>query len=336
MSVSAAKDRSPSAFLLRWLPGPIITILALLLLSRLVDWQQFIVAITSIPVGIIFLTVVFYLVSLILRSLAWRLLLQRKVSSIQTVITLSEGYFFNNLLPFRIGELARGYLMGRRSGLGLFRVLSTIVVERSYDLLIAAGIFLAAIPLALKLKWAEPAAMLLLAVIGAALIALFLIAQKRDWVEEKAVNIGMRWPGINRWVSPKIHSLLDGFSVLTRVELFAGSLALLLSSWSLAIIRDWILIRCFVPTAPIWWAALGISAANIAGAIPSVMGALGTFELGGTGALTLVGMPGEAALAYLLVVHVIHLSISTCLGAYGLSQEGQTLTSLYAEIRRSR
>ncbi len=83
-------------------------------------------------------------------------------------------------------------------------------------------------------------------------------------------------------------------------------------------------------------AALGVSAANIAGAVPSVMGALGTYELGGTGALTLVGMSGEAALAYLLIEHVIHLAISTGIGAYGLSQEGQTLASLYADIRHSR
>ena len=185
MRLIAAEDRRSSGVLLRWLPGLIITILALLLLSRLVDWQQFVVSLTSIPLGMIFLTVVFYLVSLILRSLAWQLLLQRKATPIQTVITLSEGYFFNNLLPFRIGELARGYLMGRRSGLGLFRVLSTIVVERSYDLVIAAGFFLATIPLALKLKWAEPVAILLLAVIGAALLALFFIAQKRAWVEQK-------------------------------------------------------------------------------------------------------------------------------------------------------
>lgn len=152
MRLNAAEDRGSSGVLLRWILGSINTILALFLLSRLVDWQQFVVSITSIPLGIIFLTVVFYLVSLILRSLAWRLLLQRKATPIQTVITLSEGYFFNNLLPFIIGELARGNLMGRRSGLGLLRVLSTIVVERSYDLVIAAGFFLARIPLALGLS----------------------------------------------------------------------------------------------------------------------------------------------------------------------------------------
>ena len=73
-------------------------------------------------------------------------------------MTLNEGYFFNNILPFRMGELARAFLMGRRSRLGMFYVLSTIVVERSYDLVIAASLLLLTLPLALKLEWARPIA----------------------------------------------------------------------------------------------------------------------------------------------------------------------------------
>jgi glycosyltransferase 2 family protein len=321
--------------LLRWLPGLLITSLALVLLFRIIDWDQFIASLAAIPVGVIFLTIALYLVSIIFRSLAWQLLLQRKVTLSQAFLTLNEGYFFNNVLPFRIGEVARAFLMGRRSRLGLFHVLSTIMVERFYDLAIAAGLLLATLPFALKLDWARPVALIVLAVIAIALLLLFLAARNRDWVESRAVLIGGRWRWFNRWVLPQIHSVLDGFSVLTRVEFFAGSLALLLACWFTAVLRDWVLIRIFVPTAPLWWAALGLGAANMVGAVPSVMGALGTFELGGTGALTLVGMPGEAALAYLLLVHVAHLIISTLIGAYGLSQEGQTLSSLYADIRHS-
>ncbi|MBE0699911.1 MAG: flippase-like domain-containing protein [Anaerolineaceae bacterium] len=337
MSSPAARERrSVFRTLLRWLPGLLITSLALVLLFRMIDWEQFTVSLAAIPVWVILLTIALYFVSIIFRSLAWQFLLQRKVTLAQAFLTLNEGYFFNNVLPFRIGELARAFLMGRRSHLGLFNVLSTIMVERFYDLAIAAGLLLATLPFALKLDWARPVASIILAAIVTALLMLFFAARKRDWVESHAVLIGGRWGWFNRWVLPQIHSVLDGFSVLTRVEFFAGSLALLLGSWFTAVLRDWVLIRIFVPAAPLWWAALGLGAANMVGAVPSVMGALGTFELGGTGALTLVGMPGEAALAYLLLVHVIHLIISTLIGAYGLSQEGQTLSSLYADIRHSR
>jgi len=322
--------------LIRWLPGIILTTLAIWVLTRIVRWEDFARALTSIPAGVILISIAIYLASMVLRALAWQFLLQRQVSPKQVVLALNEGYFFNNILPFRIGELARAFLLGRRSHLGTFYVLSTIVVERSYDLAIAAGLLLATLPLALGLEWARPAALALLALILAGLFILYLAARNREWVENRMERLAGRIGLVRRFVLPQLNALLNGFSVLNRVEFFTGSLGLLLSSWFLAILRDWLLIRTFVPDAPLWWAALGISAANIVGAIPSVMGSLGTYELGGTGALTLLGMPGEAALAYVLVVHGAHLVFSMLIGAYGLSQEGQTLTELYAEIRRAR
>jgi uncharacterized protein (TIRG00374 family) len=325
--------RSTARTLLRWLPGLIVTFLAIWLLARLIDWDGFLAALLSMPVGIILLSITIYLISMVARALAWQFLLQRKVAPERVILALNEGYFFNNILPFRIGELARAFLLGRRSHLGLFHVLSTIVVERSYDLAIAAGLLLITLPLALGLDWARPVAAVLLVVILAGLLVLYLAARHRERVEAWVERLAGRRTLVRRFVLPQLHSVLNGFSVLTRVEFFAGSLALLGLSWFLAILRDWMLIRTFVPDAPFWWAALGISAANIVGAVPSVMGALGTYELGGTGALTLVGMPGEAALAYILVVHVTHLVFSTLIGAYGLSQEGQTLSELTAEIR---
>lgn len=335
-SIAPEGWRSRTRSLLNWLPGVVLTLLAFWLLTRLVTWDAFFRAVISIPASAIILSIVIYLVSMVIRALAWQFLLQRKVSPRQAVLALNEGYFFNNILPFRIGELARAFLLGRRSHLGLFYVLSTIVVERSYDLAIAAGLLLITLPLALGLEWARPVALVLLVVILAGLVILYLAARHRLWVEDRIERLAGRVGLVRRFVMPQLSSILNGFSVLTRVEFFAGSLGLLASSWFLAILRDWLLIRTFVPDAPLWWAALGISAANILGAVPSVMGALGTYELGGTGALTLVGMPGEAALAYVLLVHVTHLVSSTLIGAIGLSREGQTLSELYAEIRRAR
>lgn len=337
MSSLAPRDwRLLSRSLFQWVIGLLFTSLAIYILSRLIDWQDLIRHLVSIPATTITLSILIYLVSMVVRALAWQFLLQRKVSALQTVFALNEGYFFNNFLLFRIGEFARAFLLGRRSRLGLLHVLSTIVVERIYDLAIAAGLLLTTLPLALEMAWAKPFAIFLLAIILTVLFALYLMAQNREQVEKLFESLASRSKLAARWGMPQFRSLLDGFSVFTRVEYFAGSLGLLASSWLLATLRDWLLIRSFVPDAPLWWAALGISSANIFGAIPSVMGALGTYELGGTGALTLVGMPGEAALAVVLFVHVTHLVFSTLIGAFALSREGQTLTSIYSDIRRSR
>ncbi len=335
-SALSGERRSMARSLLNWLPAVLITALAFWLLAREVEWDVFLSSLTSIPLGILLLTVVIYLFTMLTRAIAWQYLLQRKVSAGRVILALNEGYFFNNTLPFRMGELARAFLLGRRSHLGMFHILSTIVVERSYDLVIAASLLLATLPLALNLEWARPVATLLLVVILLGLFLVYLAARRRDWVERQVERLGGRWTLIGRWVLPQLHHILDGFSVMTRVEFFAGSFGFLALSWGLSIFRDWMLIRTFVPDAPLWWAALGISASNIVGAVPSVMASLGTYELGAVGALTLVGMTKEHVLAYALIVHVIHLISSTLIGAYGLSQEGQTLSQLYADIRRAR
>jgi glycosyltransferase 2 family protein len=321
---------------LRWLPGVVVTFLAIGLLAGMINWREFLASLQRVPVGLLFLTVCIYLVSIVTRGLAWQFLLQRKVSAPRVILTLNEGYLFNNILPFRMGELARAFLMGRHSRLGMFNVLSTIIVERSYDLAIAAGLLLSTLPLALKLEWARPAAILVLVVILGGLFVIYLAARNREWVEAWVDRLAGRWGWVRRWILPQIHSVLSGFSVLTRPEYFAGSFGLMALTWFLSIIRDWMLIRVFVPDAPLWWAALGISASNIVGAVPSVMASLGTFELGAVGALTLVGMAKEYVLAYALITHVTHLISSSLIGAYGLSREGQTLSELYADIRRAR
>lgn len=337
MSSAVSRDwRSTARSLLRWLPGVLVTALAIYILARAIDWNTFLEALASIPIRILLLILPIYLAALVLRALAWQFLLKREVSLRIVLLALNEGYLFNNLLPLRVGELARAFLLGRRSRLGMVHVLSTIVVERAYDMAIAAGLLLATLPLALGLDWARPVALLLLALILGGLFTLYLAARNREWVEKRVERLAGRWGLVRRFLLPQLHAVLNGFSVLTRVEFFAGSLGLLLSSWGLSILRDWLLIRVFVPEAPLWWAALGISAANIVGAVPSAMASIGTFELGAVGALTLVGMAQESVLAYILVTHVIHMIISCLIGAYALSQEGQTFSELLAEIRRAK
>jgi uncharacterized protein (TIRG00374 family) len=335
-SAPASERRATLRSLLGWLPAVLGTALAIGLLGRAIDWRTFLASLAAVPLGILLLTIPMYLVGMVLRALAWQFLLQRKVRPVPVILALNEGYFFNNVLPFRMGELARAFLLGRRSRLGMFHVLPTIVVERLFDLVIAAGLLLATLPLALNLSWARPVAVLVLAAIVAGLFLVYLAARNREWVEGMVERLAGRWNLVRRFLLPQLHSILDGFSALTRVEFFAGSFGLLATSWFVAILRDWLLIRVFVPDAPFWWAALGISASNLMGAVPSVMASLGTYELGAVGALTLVGMAKESVLAYALIVHVTHLIFSTMIGAFALSREGQTFSNLYAEIRRAR
>jgi uncharacterized protein (TIRG00374 family) len=327
------KNRS---WLLQWLIGIFLTALAVFLLSRVIRFQDLKAAFTSISLVNLLMAALVYLVSMFVRAWCWQTLLQRRVSLGRAYLVLNEGYFLNNILPFRLGELGRAYLMGRRTGTGTLNVLPTVIVERSYDLAYAACMLLISLPFFLKMDWARPLALIVLGLIVGGLFALYLAARNRialeGWLAARSEKIGF----IKRWVLPSFHNVLDGFAVLTRFDLFLISLGALGVSWGMAVIRDLILLRSLVPTAPYWWATLAIGASNLGGALPSMAASLGTFEGAATGALSLAGATPEVGLAYALVLHGIHLVFTTVVGFTGITQEGESLGTLVQKLRLSK
>ena len=72
-----------------------------------------------------------------LRALRWRWLF--KINGLPTTVSLYRaelmGYFGNNVLPLRLGELMRAYLIGREWNLSKNYVFGTVVLERILDAL---------------------------------------------------------------------------------------------------------------------------------------------------------------------------------------------------------
>jgi uncharacterized protein (TIRG00374 family) len=325
----------PRQNLRAWLPGLLISAIAVWLIYRMVDWKSFGQAIVGMDLLMLAPALICYGVAMLARALAWRVLLQKKVSLWRTVLGMNEGYLMNTLFPFRLGELARAFLIGRATGEGTFFVLSTIVVERAYDMAFAAGLLLGMLPLALAMDWARPAAFVILGLVIMGLVALYFITRQRDRFYDLVLKFGGRWKFINDWALPKLHAVLDGFGVLTNPRLFITSLLFLASSWGIAILECYFIMRGFVPDAQVWWGAFALSVSSLGAALPSAPGSLGVYEASAVGALTLVGCPAASALAYVLVLHLLHLFLSSMLGFVGLAQEGESLSALYSKLRRN-
>ena len=339
MSQEEAKPltaNSNRGWILQWGIGIVLTGLTFFLLARAVRWEELKTVFLSIPLNVILAAIAIYLFSMAMRVWCWHTLLQRRVSFGRAWLGLNEGYFLNNILPLRLGEIGRSFLIGRRTGLGTLNVLSTVIVERAYDLAFAAAILLSTLPFVLKMEWARPAAMIILGLILVGLLGLYLAAHNRVKLEIWIAQRGARIPLVAKWVLPSLHSVLEGFSVLTRFELFAISALALGLSWGTAVFRDYMILNSLSPGAPFWWALLAISASNLGGALPSMAASLGTFEGAATGAMVLAGATPEVGLAYALVIHVIHLVFSSIFGLIGLSQEGESLSSLIADFRKAR
>jgi glycosyltransferase 2 family protein len=335
--VDIPKKKNNSGWLLQWGLGILLTGIAVFFLVKVISWEELKAAFQAVPPTTLLMCLVIYLISMGFRALSWQTLLQRRVSVRRAWLVMGEGYFLNIILPFRLGEIGRAFLMGRRTGTGMLNILPSIFMERAYDLAFASILLLSSLPFVLKMDWVRPMAILLLSLVILGLFSLYLAARYRDKIEVYVSRIGERSNLVKVFILPHLHSILDGFGVLTSFELFAISVLALGMSWFIAIFRDWsVLLPLSGGSAPIWWALLAISASNLGGALPSMAASLGTFEGAATGAMVLAGANPEVGLAYALIIHVIHIVVSTIIGLIGLSQEGKSLGSLIAELRGAR
>jgi hypothetical protein len=120
----------------------------------------------------------------------------------------------NNILPFRLGEVGRTYVLGRKAGLDFWQVLPSVIIERALDVALGAGLFLSMLPFVVGLNWAQQAATGTMVVIGLGLVVLFITARNRQAFEEKLNQLGQKVPFLGRLLGRRLSAFLDGLSIL--------------------------------------------------------------------------------------------------------------------------
>lgn len=316
----------------RWLPGVIISIIALVVLSRLVSWRELTQAFSSLSPTVVGAAVLLTILSTLARTQTWRILLGERARFSQAFHILNIGFLLNNILPLRSGEIGRAVLMGRSSGLGTFRVLSTIVIERSYDLAIAACFLLTTLPLALGVEWARPLAITVLILVILGFFSMYLLARfnkpVRRWIE----RLGGRAPLLERVIMPRVLSLLEGLQILTSARKMAESLFWIIMTWFLYVLATVLFLNAFVSNAPFWWVVYLNGAVALGVAVPAGPGNIGVYEASVVGALSIMHIPATQALAFAIAIHSINWITMSVLGVIGLSQLGYSFADVSSKI----
>ena len=208
----------------KWLPGLLISGVALWLVLRTISWQDVGTALATMSVVTLLLAILVYIISMLARAICWQTLLQRKVPFKRAFFVLNEGYMLNNIFPFRLGEIGRAVIMGNSSAVGMLPVFSTIIVERSYDLAIAATLLLSTLSLALAMDWARPIALLILALVIVGLITLFVLARFKTQVIGRLEVLPIHWSFYRNWFLKKIGAVLEGFTILNSASFLCHQL----------------------------------------------------------------------------------------------------------------
>lgn len=323
----------------RWLPGAVISIILIAGILYFVDLSAMVDAIRNANYGLLGIALVIGFIWMGVRAIVWRVLLRERASLKDVFFTVGEGYLLNNFLPFRLGEIGRAFLLSRKSDMQFMEILPTIVIERVMDLGYSAIILLAALPFVVGAEGTGQIGVIVGVIVLTGIILLYVLARNNQWALDLFHKLSTRWPALQRFGGNFLEAFFAGLSVLTDGWLFVRFLFWMTLNWGIAIISYYLIIRAFFPQAQLVWGMFGLGAAAFGGAVPSLPGAVGTFEGAFGGAITiLTGDPSTAstALAVALTARLYNYINSGVIGGIGLLREGQTLSGIYEQLKNFR
>lgn len=302
--------------------GVAISAVALALVVRSVNIPAAWDAMRTAQLNWLALLSVFIVADLLTRARRWQLLLSPvgRVRYRDSLGALLVGYLANNVLPARLGELVRSHDLGERAAMSKPTILGTIVVERVIDTLVVVVIAAGAI-FVLSVRGVVASAVL----VGLAVTALLVVGIVVGLVAHRLPGADRLSAFINRW--PRVHSLLvrlrAGLAITRDVRVMAISIALTLASWSCSVLGFAAASQSVGIQPTMAQAALLAAGVNLATAVPAAPGYVGTFELAAVTIAASVGIGGEPALAFAVLVHAFSLLITSLGGAAALLLGGR-------------
>jgi uncharacterized protein (TIRG00374 family) len=310
------------------LVGLVLTVVFLLLALQRIDLQGFVNELRHFNYVWLFPSVLCTLLGYVLRTVRWRVILsgaaRAPLSTLFAVLIM--GFATNNILPGRLGEFWRAYLLGRKRNVRKTFALASVVVERVFDGLTLIAL-LAIVSMAIQLPdKGREVELIAAAVFLAATLGLILLLWKPAVVQVPLRRVlGYFHGGLAAWIEERFEAFVDGLSPLRRAPVLLFASGLSAGVWLLEGGSYVLLSRGLNLNLPANLELPGIGLAlvtiNLGIMVPSGPGYLGTQEFFGTTALGAVGANPQAAAALIVISHVVQYALVTGLGLVFFARE---------------
>jgi hypothetical protein len=262
-----------------------------------------------------------YFTGVYVRAIRWHFLLRplQKISVQRLFPVVVIGYMANNVLPVRMGEVVRAYVLNKREKTTKTGTLATIVVERIMDG-ITMLFFLAFLSFFVTLN-KELQGVEIIAGVGfsVAIVAFFILASNRGLML-KAEQLGLRI--LPRKIRPKVEGLankfINGLQILRQWRDLLVVFVLSVVAWLCEAAMYWFVAIGFANLNLDWRAILmAVAVANLFTIIPSSPGFVGPFDYAAKTVLTgAFAIPSSLAASYVILLHAALYFPVTLLGVF--------------------
>ena len=317
--------------------GPSVALVLMIFFLRNVDFTGVADAIGAARQRMIVLALLVLTLGYVIRAIRWRYLLS-PLGQVSLGIALHStmiGFAVNAILPGRVGEFLRPYLLARRERLSVSAVVATVLVERVLDLVAILVMFgLSVVIFDPGFVDANESIMTgistgasVAAGVAVVMLGFASIAASRPTVMERFMRkLVTPLPArLSESVVQVLSRFLEGFAVMRQIRPLVFSLGWSIALWVSIGLSLWLVTVAFDIEMPVVGAGVIVVLIAVGVAVPTPAGVGGyhaAYQLGVTG---LYGASDTAAVGAGLVAHVLSFLPVTVIGLVLMARAGMNL-----------
>jgi uncharacterized protein (TIRG00374 family) len=313
-----------------------VSLASAVVLAVVIDWREFASSLARVNYVFLIPAVLCVVASYFFRALQWRYVLGgvRRVPVYPLFRITMIGFFANAILPARLGEVVRAYILARKQNLSKGTSFASVIVTRLLDgavlFLILGGV---AVLIPAKIAGVRAGGTTGF-IIYFTLVSFFVLFYFNRGAATKIIKFIFA-PFSKRAAIKIVRSLdkfIHGFSCfrspadLGKAFLYSGAI------WLLVALSYYFINLGFKFTTPLplYAPLLLVAIVSLAISVPSSPGFIGTMELGVIAALHIIepDLTRNEALSYAIIVHVVQVLPSVFIGLFYLWTEHLTIAEL--------
>jgi glycosyltransferase 2 family protein len=293
-----------------------ISLAIALLMARELDLHKLAAVMREIDYVYLAPALVLSLSTYYFRALRWRYLLapMKKASMANLLSATLIGYMGNNVLPARLGELARAYALGKKENISFSSVCATLAMDRLMDGFTVLFILLIAfftVPLPMEMAGLRKNLQVfgcLIAGAYCAVVVFFILLKKK---KERMMSLtALLFKPLPVRLSALLQGLLgkftEGLSLSARPTDILALVFVSIVIWGVAILPIDLVLRSFGITLPMTASMFIIVLLVFATLIPASPGYIGTYHAAcAYGLMTAFSIGREKAMGIALVIHAL-------------------------------
>ena len=293
---------------IKFILGVLISIIGLYYAFRQINFWELWVSLKNVNFVLITIAIVILLLSNVIRAWRWQILVKpiNDVSFEPAFSSIMIGYFGNSVLPFRMGEFLRAYVVADKTSLTASTAFGTIVIERILDFVGLSAVILL-IMTVYPLKTIGGSIIFGVIVLSlTAFIFIYLFGGFKSTLLVKIEKSSLLQFGLLRKILPFIKNILDGATTIRATN----KLGIIL----LYTLIIWIMYYCSTYLATIAtgieleWFGFGVLliSTTLAISIPAAPGYVGTYHAAAVYILTNLFNVGRLdAQAAAIILHAV-------------------------------